>query len=107
MSLSTRALCRPPLLPRMPCFPLALPRPGRAHSLALVLGRFHSVSGGAEQPRVAVAAPQVPPSLGVTSQQTGLALHRDSLAPFPGQIPDAAQTGRAVTGPHTGRHLRS
>lgn len=107
MSPSAAPFCRPPLLPRMPCFPLALLRPGRAHPLALVFARLYPVHGGAEKPRIAVAASQVPPPLGWTSQQTGLALHRDPLAPFAGQVPDAAQAVRAVAGPHAARHLQS
>lgn len=108
MNPSAAPLRRPPLLPRMPRFPLALPWEGHAHPLALVLAPgLRPAEGGAGQPRVTVAAPQVPPQLGGASQQTGLALHRDPLTPFTCQVPDAAQTGRAVTRPDAARHLRS
>lgn len=90
----------------MPCFPLALSLAGLTHPLALGFSRLRPADGGAGQPRVAVAASQLPPQFG-PSQQTGLALHRDPLTPFPGQIPDAAQTGRTVAGPHAARHLWS
>lgn len=102
---SAASLCRPPLLPRMPCCPLALA--GLTHSLALVLSGLRPAEGSAGQPRATVAAPQLPPQFVEPSQQTGLALHRDPLAPLPGQVPDAAQTGGAVARTHAARHLRS
>lgn len=105
ISLSAASLCRPPLLPRMPCCPLALA--GLTHPLALVFSRLRPAHGGAGQPRAAVAASQLPPQFVEASQQTGLALHRDPLAAFTGQVPDAAQTGRAVARTHAARHLRS
>lgn len=107
MKLSAALLCRPPLLPRMPCFPLALSWAGQTHPLALVLARLRPADGGAGQPRVAVAASQVPLQFGGAPQQAGLALHRDPLTPFTGQVPDAAQTGRTVSGPNAARHLWS
>lgn len=106
-SLSAAPLCRPPLLPRMPCFPLALSLAECTHPLAFGSPCLRPADGGAGQPRFAVTAPQLPPQLGGPPQQTGLPLPRDPLTPFSGQIADTAQTGRTVTGAHTARHLRS
>lgn len=102
MNMSAACLCRPPLLPRMPRCPLAVARP--AHPLALVFSRLCPAHGGAGQPHVAVAASQLPAQL-EASQQAGLALDRDPLTPFAGQVPDAAQTSRTVSRAHTAGHL--
>lgn len=106
-SLSAAPLCRPPLLPRMPGFPLGLLRAGPTHPLALVLAGLGLADGGAGQSPVAVAASQVPLPFSGSSQQTGLPLHRDPQTPFTVQVPGTAQTVLAVSGPHAGRHLWS
>lgn len=107
MNLSAAALCCPPLLPRMPCCPLGLSLAGLTHTLTFGFSRLRPVDGDTGQPRLAVAASQLPPQFAGASQQTGLALHRDPLTPLTGQIPDAAQTGRTVARPHAARHLWS
>lgn len=107
MNLSAAALCRPPLLPRMPCCPLGLSLAGLTHTLTFGFSRLRPVDGDTGQPRLAVAASQLPPQFAGASQQTGLALHRDPLTPLTGQVPDAAQTGSAVARPHAARHLWS
>lgn len=81
----------------MPRFPLAGSLAGLTHPLTRGFSRLGPADGGARQPSVAVAAPQLPPEFGGPPQQTGLALHRDPLTPFAGQIPDTAQTGGTVT----------
>lgn len=102
-NMSAARLCRPPLLPRMPCCPLAVAGP--AHPLALVFSGLRPAHGGTGQPHVAVAASQLPAQLVEASQQAGLALHRDPLTALAGQVPDAAQTGRTVSRAHAAGHL--
>lgn len=100
--MSAAGLGSPPLLARRPG-PLAVAR--AAHPLALVLARLGPGDGGAGEAHVAVATAELPSLLVEASQQAGLALHRDPLAAFAGQVADAAEAGGAVAGAHAAGHL--
>lgn len=103
---SAAPLSRPlPLLPRVPCFPLGLSGPDHADSLPFVLPLIRPALRGARHPGGAVASAQVPAELGAASEEARLALQRDPLAPFPGQVADAAETGGAVAGADAAGHL--
>lgn len=81
---SAASLCRPPFLPRMPCFPWALSLAGDTHPLALGPAELRLAGGSTRQPGAAVAASQVPPLLAGASEQAGFTFCWDALAPFAG-----------------------